>query len=207
MFSGIVESVQPILSVHEAPGAIRISVQKPSEFTDIRIGDSIAMNGVCLTVEAFNDTEVQFALGVETLKVLALQSAKPSELLGKRVNLERSLKFGDRIHGHLVSGHVEGLGVVTKSEASGASWLLEVQAPESLLPYIWKKGSLTIHGVSLTVNEIKNSAIAVCLIPETLKRTNLGQLKIGDKVNLEPDFMARAVLRGIETGWLQHGSV
>lgn len=204
MFSGIVESVQPILSAQKDPGTasgtLCICVAKPPEFNDLKIGDSIATSGVCLTVEAFSEASIQFSLAAETLKVLNLESTPASELIGRRVNLERSLRFGDRIHGHLVTGHVESLGLIRRTEQQGGSWFLDVEVGPRVLSFVWKKGSITLNGVSLTVNEVSGSVISVCLIPETIKRTNLIDLKVGDVINVEADYMARALMRGIETG-------
>lgn len=195
MFSGIVESVMPIVSSEELQNAFRVKIEKPKEFNDLHIGDSIACDGVCLTVEAFSDETMTFALAAETIKVLQLN---PRSWLGKRINLERSLRLGDRIHGHLVTGHVDSLGVVTEARREGESFFLTVEVADSILPYVWKKGSITLNGVSLTVNELEKSLVSVCLIPETVKRTNLGDLKKGDRVNVEPDYMARALQRSLE---------
>lgn len=194
MFSGIVESVQPILSVQVLESALRIQVQKPNFFNDLKIGDSIANNGVCLTVEAFDEQQMTFVLAAESLQVLNLPSNGVG-LVGRSVNLERSLRFGDRIHGHLVTGHVEGMGLVTRSEAQGESWFLDVRLTAPLLSLVWKKGSITLNGVSLTVNQIAGDIVSVCLIPETIKRTNLASLAIGDSVNVETDYMAKALIR------------
>lgn len=195
MFSGIVESVMPIVSSQELPNAYRIQIKKPNEFNDIKLGDSIACDGVCLTVEAFDDAQMTFALAAETIKVLQWN---PQSWLGKVVNLERSLRFGDRIHGHLVTGHVDSLGLVQRAELQGESFFLDIKVESSVLPYVWKKGSVTLNGVSLTVNDLTGDVVSVCLIPETLKRTNLGLLKPGSKVNVEPDYMARAIQRSLE---------
>lgn len=195
MFSGIVESVMPIVSSEELQNAYRIQIKKPSEFNDIKLGDSIACDGVCLTVEAFNDEQMTFALAAETIKVLQWN---PQSWLGKRVNLERSLRFGDRIHGHLVTGHVDSLGTVTRASLEGESFFLDVKVKDGILPYVWKKGSITLNGVSLTVNDLQADIVSVCLIPETLKRTNLADLKVGSFVNVEPDYMARAIQRSLE---------
>ncbi|AFY02646.1 riboflavin synthase [Bdellovibrio bacteriovorus] len=195
MFSGIVESVMPIESSEELTNAYRIKIKKPSEFNDIKLGDSIACDGACLTVEAFDDQTMTFALAAETIKVLEWN---PQSWLGKQVNLERSLRFGDRIHGHLVTGHVDSLGTVTRADLEGESFFLDVNVAETILPYVWKKGSVTLNGVSLTVNELQGSVVSVCLIPETLKRTNLGLLKPGSRINVEPDYMARAIQRSLE---------
>ncbi|KYG62016.1 riboflavin synthase [Bdellovibrio bacteriovorus] len=195
MFSGIVESVMPILSSQELDNAYRIQVKKPSEFNDIKLGDSIACDGVCLTVEAFNDEQMTFALAAETIKVL---NWNPESWIGKKMNLERSLRFGDRIHGHLVTGHVDSLGEVLRSDLEGESLFIDVKVKDSILPFVWKKGSITLNGVSLTVNELQDNTVSVCLIPETIKRTNLGELKKGSSVNVEPDYMARAIQRSLE---------
>ncbi len=195
MFSGIVESVQPILSSEKLENAYRIQVQKPSEFDDLKVGDSIACDGVCLTVESFDNQKMTFALASETIRVLRW---KPESWQGRRLNLERSLRFGDRIHGHLVTGHVDSLGIVQLARLDGESFFIDVKVATSILPYVWKKGSLTLNGVSLTVNELNQDVVSVCLIPETQKRTNLGSLKAGDNLNVEPDYMARAIQRALE---------
>ena len=195
MFSGIVESVMPILSSEELNNAYRIKVQQPSEFNDLKLGDSIACDGACLTVEAFDGQAMTFALAAESIKVL---NWNKDTWIGKQLNLERSLRFGDRIHGHLVTGHVDSLGVVQKAHQEGDSFFLDIEVADSILPYVWKKGSVTFNGVSLTVNEVKSKTISVCLIPETVKRTNLGALKAGDNVNVEPDYIARAMQRSLE---------
>lgn len=195
MFSGIVESVMPIESSEELTNAYRIKIKKPSEFNDIKLGDSIACDGACLTVEAFDEQTMTFALAAETIKVLELS---PQSWLGKQVNLERSLRFGDRIHGHLVTGHVDSLGTVTRADLQGESFFLDVKVADTILPYVWKKGSVTLNGVSLTVNELAGNVVSVCLIPETMKRTNLGLLKPGSRINVEPDYMARAIQRSLE---------
>jgi riboflavin synthase len=198
MFSGIVEAKTNLLSfTPENPNptqATQIIVEKPSEFNDISLGDSIAVNGVCLTVEGFSATTMQFALGAETLKVTGWTA---ENLKSKPLNLERSLRFGDRLHGHLVSGHVDAMGRVSHSEDLGGSWLLKVQIPAQLSAMVWPKGSIAINGVSLTVNAVTQNEIEVCLIPETLRRTNLSSLQKGDPVTLEVDPMARALQRMI----------
>jgi len=200
MFSGIVESVQPIVFVQKGAGPlVRIGVKKPSEFNDLNVGDSIATDGVCLTVETVNEETMTFALAAETLRILQWSPEQPENLQGRKLNLERSLRFGDRIHGHLVTGHVDSIGQVVRSEGLGENWFLDVKVADSVLPYLWKKGSITLNGVSLTVNELKNSVVSVGLIPETLKRTNLGELTVGSAVNVEPDYMAKALQRMLQT--------
>jgi riboflavin synthase len=191
MFSGIVEAKSFILSIQDLNRAFRIRVQRPPLFDDIKVGDSVAVNGVCLTAEEVTSEALTFTLAAETLKVLRWAIA-PWTL--HPVNLERSLRFGDRIHGHLVSGHVEEVGQIVKSESFGDSWLLDVSFNSEMSDFLWKKGSITIHGVSLTINELKDSIFSVCLIPETVKRTNLSEFKVNEFINLEFDWMAKALI-------------
>jgi riboflavin synthase len=195
MFSGIVESKSQIISTRGNGQLVFIEVTKPEEFNDLSIGDSIATNGVCLTVEAYTDKTISFALGAETL---AITGWNEKNLNGREINLERSLRMGDRIHGHMVSGHVDTVGEVVGIRDDGGSVLLDVKAPESILRYVWKKGSWAVNGVSLTINSVENGVVGHCLIPETVRRTNLGALKIGDKVNLEIDMMARGMIAFLE---------
>jgi riboflavin synthase len=195
MFSGIIEAVSEIKSSEPLQNAFRIHVQRPAFFDDLRLGDSIAVDGICLTVEGFNSDTITFSLAAETLKVLEWN---PEQWLGKKLNLERSLRMGDRIHGHLVTGHVDSLAFVVRAEAGGESFFLDIIVADSLRPFVWKKGSITINGVSLTVNDLVDDVVSVCLIPETLKRTNLGTLEVGQFVNVEPDYMARAIHRSLQ---------
>jgi riboflavin synthase len=196
MFSGIVEAQGRIRSVRGGPGLIAIDVEKPHGFDDLRIGDSVCTNGVCLTVEAFDADKMTFSLGAETLKITGWTTGI---LENSNVNLERSLRMGDRIHGHMVSGHVDGTGRVVGIEDVGGSILLDIEAPESLLCFVWKKGSWAINGVSLTVNSVEGRVVRQCLIPETVRRTNLGTLKNGDRVNLEVDMMARGLVSFLQS--------
>lgn len=195
MFSGIVETTTSLLQIETGTQSYRIFLKKPAEFDDLKIGDSVAVNGVCLTVENFDAEKMQFSLGFETIRVLQWN---PEAWKNRVLNVERSLRLSDRIHGHLVTGHVESLGTVMRSEKSGDNWFLDVQVPQNILPYIWKKGSVTLHGVSLTVNELHEQTLQVCLIPETQKRTNLTELKTGDSIHVEPDYMAKAFHRFYE---------
>jgi riboflavin synthase len=197
MFSGIVEAQGRVLAVRSAKGRglVVIDVEKPSEFNDLRIGDSVCNNGVCLTVEHFDDQLMTFSLGAETLRITGWT---PENLMGASLNLERSLRMGDRIHGHMVSGHVDGTGVVTRVQDAGGSVFIDIEAPTELLHYVWKKGSWAINGVSLTINAVEGQVVGVCLIPETLRRTNLGQAKPGDRMNLEIDMMARGLVSFLE---------
>jgi riboflavin synthase len=200
MFSGIIEAKEPIVKIEDLNQAIRIWVRRPDFFNDLKVGDSIAVDGVCLTLEANFNTphldvsqseHLQFTVGHETL--LVLKRTNTADWQNRTVNLERSLRFGDRVHGHLVTGHVEDIGQIVESQSLGENWILNVQIPPTVRPYCWYKGSLTVNGTSLTINQIKENTIEHCLIPETQKRTNLANLKVGDSVCLEPDSMAKAV--------------
>lgn len=192
MFSGIVEATSKLTQKLNLDQALRIWVQCPSQFNDLKIGDSISTNGVCLTVEEFTSETIQFCLGLETLSLL-----KKSIPFWEKIplNLERSLKFGDRIHGHMVTGHVDSEAQITKTEKVGDVWLLHVKIPSSLKGQFWKKGSACVNGVSLTVNSIENDELSFCLIPETLKLTNLSHYQVGDWINLESDYLAKAFVQ------------
>lgn len=209
MFSGIIESCEKISHVEPLDQALRIWIQRPPHFDDLKVGDSIAVNGVCLTLEANKENPsanvtqlplLQFTVGFETLSVLQRKETK--DWLGRSVNLERSLRFGDRIHGHFVTGHVEAMGIIKESYAQGENWMIAVQIPKSLKPYCWSKGSLTVNGTSLTINNVNSETLTVehCLIPETQLRTNLSMLKVGDTVCLETDSMVRGLFEGLKNG-------
>lgn len=196
MFSGIVETEARVLDVRTDGALLRIDVECPAAFADLHIGDSIATNGVCLTVETFDASKMTFALGAETLKITGWTA---DGLKGAYVNLERSLRLGDRIHGHLVAGHVDATGVVAAKRDLGGSVRFDVRPPERLIPFVWAKGSWAVNGVSLTVNEVtKDGIVSMCLIPETLTRTNLGRLEAGSPVNLEIDAFARGLIHYLE---------
>lgn len=191
MFSGIIETTSLILASRDRDGVLEIQIARPEAFTDLKVGDSIACDGVCLTLEQFDSRALTFALGPETLQITGWQADR---LNGKLMNLERSLRLNDRIHGHLVTGHVDARGEVLAAERSGESLKLTVGFPRAFSFYIWPKGSIAMNGVSLTLNRTNATEFDVGLIPETLKRTNLGSLKKGDVVNLEIDNMARGLV-------------
>lgn len=192
MFSGIVEGQTRILKVEEKEQAIKLTVERPFIFHDISEGDSIAVNGTCLTVEGVTPEFLEFTIGPETLRVTTWGINKIEA--EQNVNVERSLRLGDRIHGHLVMGHTDGTGRIESVTRVGEATVVQIAVPRFLMPYVWSKGSLAVNGVSLTVNQIKEDVIELCLIPETLRRTNLARLKAGDLVNVEVDNMARALV-------------
>ncbi len=206
MFSGIIEENCKVLKVQPPEGnssVLVIEVKRPKAFDDIRIGDSIAADGVCLTVEVFDSEKIQFTLGPETLKITKWDAQK---LLNHKLNLERSMKLGDRIHGHLVSGHVDTVGRVEVAQANGEAFDIVLSLEKSYQLYFPKKSSWTVAGVSLTINEVEMKDdrvwISSCLIPETLKRTNLGDLIVGQDVNVEIDFMTRTLIHSFRERFL-----
>jgi len=191
MFSGIIADVGLINRAEDRDGGLRLSVAAEAlGMDDVRIGDSIAVNGVCLTVVALAGNEFTVDVSRETLNCTV-----GLERQGGRVNLEKALRLSDRLGGHLVSGHVDGVGEVVAFTDVGESWQLVVRAPQKLAKYIAVKGSITINGVSLTVNHVAGSEFEVNLIPHTLEATTLNELKAGVKVNLEIDLIARYVER------------
>ena len=195
MFSGIIEAQSKCLKLIPRDEVLEIHLAKPSYFDDLKIGQSIAVNGICLSVESFDDSSMSFAIAHETLNVT---SWTPDILKTMNFNLERSLKMGDRIHGHWVTGHVDEVGEVVESSALGENWMLTVGFSEKLTPYIWKKGSVSLNGVSLTINEVTENTLSVCLIPETIKQTNLAALIVADAINIEIDFMARGLVHTLK---------
>ena len=190
MFSGIVEAVGRIERVERAANGVRISLRAGRLDTrNIRVGDSVCVQGVCLTVTARRGKILRFDVSRETLECSSGLD-RPGA-----VNLERSLRLGDPLGGHLVSGHVDGTGEVLAFEPAGESRLLRIRSPVRISRYVARKGSICVDGVSLTVNRVRGNAFDVNLIPHTLRVTTLGRLAPGTTVNLEADLVARYVER------------
>ncbi len=195
MFSGIVECQSPVLKVVPRQGVLEVHIRRPGQFNQLSVGDSVSVNGVCLTIEFYDSEKIVVALAAETLQVTQWDE---KSLLGLTVNLERSLSFGDRVHGHLVTGHVDALGDVVAIERAGECSRVRLRAPQHLRSYFWKKGSLAVNGVSLTINQVDSlGTIEVCLIPETLRSTNLGSLQEGDRVSIEADNLAKGLVETV----------
>jgi riboflavin synthase len=195
VFTGIVTAVGTVARVSPTSGGARVVVEAPGfGLEDIAIGDSIAVNGACLTVVARTGSSFDLDLSKETLACTAGLEALAE------VNLEKALRLSDRLGGHLVSGHVDGVGEVTKVEAAGDNRIVFVRAPAELARYIARKGSITVHGVSLTVNSVNGSEFEVNLVPHTLAATTLERLRAGSRVNLEVDMLARYLERLLEAG-------
>ena len=195
MFTGIIQAVGHIDSTTTLGEDIKLQINAANlGLDDVVIGDSIAVNGVCLTVTQLiqtNDANTHFAAHVstETLKVTTGLNQPQA------VNLEKALRLNDRLGGHLVSGHVDGIGTVVTFTDLGDCWTLAIEAPRSLSKYIAKKGSICVNGVSLTVNSIDKNTFTMNIIPHTLQHTMFSQLEIGSQVNLEIDQIARYVER------------
>lgn len=196
MFSGIITDVGSIKQATDRDGGLRLVIAtRALDLSDVQIGDSIAVNGVCLTVIAHTSDAFTVEVSRETLNCTIGLDAQ-----GAPVNLEKALRLADRLGGHLVSGHVDGVGEVVEFTDLGESWKLVVRAPQALAKYIAIKGSITINGVSLTINEVSGNQasggeFSVNLIPHTLAMTNLKNLRAGSRVNLEVDLIARYVER------------
>jgi riboflavin synthase len=190
MFSGIVAAVGTIESARAAGDGLRLRVRSPGfGLADVAIGDSVAIQGICHTVVAKDADSFEVDSSNATREVTA--GLDP----GRDVNLEKSLRLADRLGGHLVSGHVDGVGTVATFEDLGASALLRIDAPTALARYIARKGSICVDGVSLTVNAVEGECFEVNVIPHTLAATTLGRLAAGARVNLEIDMLARYVER------------
>jgi len=193
VFTGIVQAVGQIVASEARGGGARITVDTGTlDVGDVAIGESIAVAGCCLTVVARNANRLSFDVSAETLSCTTGLDGHGA------VNLERALRLSDRLGGHLLAGHVDGVGTVVRSEAvSGGdgSRILEAEAPESLARFIAPKGSIAIDGVSLTVNTVSARRFAVNLIPHTLAATTLGELTPGARANLEVDLVARYIAR------------
>jgi riboflavin synthase len=190
VFTGLIEDVGTVESVERGgEGArLRIASRLPGE---LELGDSIAVNGCCLTATAVAEGSFETEAMNQTLEVTALGSIEQ----GTRVNLELAMKASDRLGGHIVQGHVDGVGRVASVEDDGFARRVRVELPQELLRYVVDKGSITLSGVSLTVAELGESWAEVSLIPETLERTNLGDAQAGSKLNVECDIVAKYVER------------
>ncbi len=190
MFTGIIEAVGKIETILGSDNDLQVTIHTDQlGLDDVEVGDSIAVNGVCLTVTNLDGQSFTTDISKETLSVTTgLNYSGP-------VNLEKALRANDRLGGHLVSGHVDGIGVVKKFEPVNDCWLLEIEAPHAISKYIARKGSICVNGVSLTTNTIENDLFSINLIPHTVEKTTLGLLKTGSQVNLEIDLIARYVER------------
>lgn len=193
MFTGLVETIGRVVAAQPQGSGRRLRVDLGRTAEGVRLGDSIALAGVCQTVAALAGSIADFDAVAETLARTTLGAWQP----GTPVNVERSLRVGARLDGHFVAGHVDATGLIVSNEQTPAGWWLRVEAPADLFAEIVTKGSIAIDGVSLTVAEAAAPRLAVAIIPTTLAKTTLGRLRPGDRVNLETDLLAKYVRRAL----------
>jgi riboflavin synthase len=209
MFTGIITGVGRIAAVHDLGSSSshgkRLSIAVPDGYLDdVGLGDSIALNGACMTVTTLDPAQQLFTIDISAESLDKTAGLSETQA---RVNLEKALRASDRLGGHIVSGHVDGIGTVRRFEPVGESWELRVLAPPALARFLAYKGSITINGVSLTVNSVSDvadgSEVSINLIPHTVENTALGGLEAGSRVNLEIDTVARYVERMLQAGAIQ----
>jgi riboflavin synthase len=192
MFTGLIEQVGEVESVRQSSAGRELRVRAP--FNDLAAGESIALNGACLTVREFGPGWFEAAAVLTTMERTTIGEWKT----GTRVNLERSLRATDRLGGHIVQGHVDCVGVVAAREMAGDALLIDLSLPGSIEPLFVLHGSIAVDGVSLTVNELKPGGVQLSLIDYTLRHTNLGDLRVGSRVHVEADVIAKHVRRLLE---------
>jgi riboflavin synthase len=191
MFTGLVEGVGELVALTPMAEGLRLTLKTSFPAGELTLGESVAVAGACLTVVAINPPQASFEVSPETLA----RTTFPLKKVGDRVNLERSLRIGDRLGGHLVTGHVDGVGVVRERRPGPAHLGLKFDMPETLCRLVIEKGSIAVEGVSLTVNSCQGNTFSVNIIPHTAQATTLDALKVGDRVNLETDIIGKYVAR------------
>ena len=195
MFTGIIEELGSVVAIEDQPDAKRITFKGPIVTSDVSRGDSIAVNGACLTAVEISDGTFTADVMHETLRLTALGSL----VEGSSVNLERAMNASTRFGGHMVLGHVDGVGTIVSRKPSDNWEWVTIQIPKDLMKYVVLKGSITIDGISLTVNEVTEDTVSFSLIPETLRLTTLGPKAVGDLVNVEADIMAKHIEKLMES--------
>lgn len=191
MFTGLVAELGSVEKLAQQGNSFHLTVAATKVMQNLKIGDSVAVNGVCLTVVHLGDASFTADVMPETVRLTNIGLLHA----GDRVNLERTLRLCDGLDGHIVSGHVEGLGTIASRRPDGIAMVVTITTPPELLKYIIKKGSIAIDGISLTVTEVTETSFSVSLIPHTAKETTLGFKDVGDRVNLETDIIAKYVER------------
>ncbi len=189
MFTGIVEELGKVKAAQKKGRVTRIEIEADKACEDVKIGDSISVSGVCLTIIDIKNHILSFEAIPETVQGTTLRNLHPRE----RVNLERALKVGDRIGGHFVTGHVDYVGVIRLKRMAKGYLEFRISVSHLLLKYVIRKGSVAVDGISLTIADVKSSAFSVCIIPHTARVTTLGIKRIGDKVNVELDMLAKRI--------------
>ncbi|MBI5096750.1 MAG: riboflavin synthase [Nitrospirae bacterium] len=196
MFTGLIEEVGTVRGLRSQAGGMRLSIAGKTVLDGIKTGDSIAINGACLTVVEMSHSVFGADVSKETLTKTTLGRLR----VGDRVNLERAMRPTDRLGGHLVAGHVDAVGVIRTIERTGEASIFTFEAPPEILRYLIYKGSIAIDGISLTVNEVQGERFTVTIIPHTARQTTLGFKKAGDPVNLEADMIGKYVEKFVKTG-------
>lgn len=191
MFTGIVEEMGAVTSMERTLAGTRMTILASTVMGDLKIGDSVSVNGTCLTVIAKGERDFAVDVSPETLSVTTLGRLAP----GAPVNLERAMKLNERIGGHLVAGHVDGVGTIRSRHQEGNAIFFTIEAPSEILRYCVTKGSITVDGISLTINEVGDHSFSVAIIPHTAKVTTLGLKQVNDTVNLESDLIGKYVER------------
>jgi riboflavin synthase len=191
MFTGLITDVGTIRAIRAAGNGVRLSVATAYDLSKVNVGASIACDGICLTAETFGADTFEVTAGRETMECTTLGTWK----VGHRVHLEQALALGDRLGGHIVSGHVDGVGKVTSIRQDAESWVIWIEVPEELSRYVAEKGSVCVDGVSLTINEVRGTGFRVNIIPHTIASTHMSQFRAGSGVNIEVDLLARYVER------------
>jgi len=191
MFTGIVEEMGAIASQEKTLAGTRLTILASIVMGDLKIGDSVSVNGVCLTAVSMGERDFSVEVSPETLSVTTLGGMGA----GTPVNLERAMKLNERIGGHLVAGHVDGVGVIRSRHQDGNTIFFAIEAPPEILRYCVAKGSITVDGISLTINEVTDHGFSVAIIPHTAKVTTLGLKQVNDLVNLESDLIGKYVER------------
>ena len=194
MFTGIIEGIGKVIKINKNTtnrSAFQMIVDLGKHSKGLKVGQSVALNGVCLSVTKISKNKCSFELIDETIKKTDLGNLK----VGGIVNIERSLKVGDRMEGHFVLGHVDGVGIIKKIEKKPKEVKLWFEIPKKLSKYVVKKGSIALDGISLTVVDVKKNNASVCLIPHTMNVTNFNSKKISDKINIETDILGKYILK------------
>ena len=191
MFSGIVEEMGAITVLKKALAGAKLTILASTVMGDLKVGDSVSVNGICLTVVSRSERDFSVEVSPETLSITTLGNYP----VGMPVNLERAMKLNERIGGHLVAGHVDGVGVIRNRRQDANAIMLTIEAPQQILRYCVVKGSVTVDGISLTINDVNDNGFSVAIIPHTAKVTTLGLKQVNDSVNLESDLIGKYVER------------
>ena len=198
MFTGIVRDVSLVVKSFSSQGEIKLQIERPSSafFSQLTEGDSVSVNGICLTIEKLLPEFMQFHVGHESLKITSWM--QPEQWQNQMVNLEPPLRMMDFIGGHFISGHVSGMAEIIEKQRQEHSYLLSLKVPAQWGSYLWNKAFIAVNGVSLTINAVEGNCCSVCLVPETLKSTNLGKHKKGDHLTFEIDYWSLVLINSLQ---------